>query len=37
MGIGGLIIHFRLGAMTYEQNEHSLRLFAEKVMPQFQK
>ena len=36
MGIGGLIIHFRIGAMTYQQNERSLRLFAEKVMPRFQ-
>ncbi|MCH7626067.1 MAG: LLM class flavin-dependent oxidoreductase [Chloroflexi bacterium] len=35
MGIGGLIIHFRLGPMSWEDNERSLRLFSEKVMPEF--
>lgn len=35
-GIGGLIIHFRLGAMSWESTQHSLELFAEKVMPNFQ-
>lgn len=32
-GVGGVIIHFRLGAMPYEANAHSLKLFAEKVAP----
>jgi alkanesulfonate monooxygenase SsuD/methylene tetrahydromethanopterin reductase-like flavin-dependent oxidoreductase (luciferase family) len=31
IGIGGLIIHFRLGPMTWEATENSLRLFADKV------
>ena len=35
IGVGGLIIHFRLGAMPYEAAAHSLRLFAEKVAPHF--
>ena len=35
-GIGGMIIHFRLGAMSWETTENSLKLFAEKVMPNFQ-
>tara|TARA_B000000460_G_scaffold129571_1_gene91193 strand:- start:1699 stop:2157 length:459 start_codon:yes stop_codon:yes gene_type:complete len=35
IGVGGVIIHFRLGAMPYAATEHSLRLFAEKVMPNF--
>ena len=35
MGLGGLIIHFRLGSMSYEDNAHSLKLFAEKVIPEF--
>ena len=34
-GIGGLIIHFRLGAMPYDMAAHSIKLFAEKVAPQF--
>ena len=34
-GIGGLIIHFRLGSMSWEATENSLRLFAEQVAPQF--
>ncbi len=34
-GVGGVIIHFRLGAMPYEANANSLRLFAEKVAPNF--
>jgi len=34
-GVGGLIIHFRLGAMPYEVAAHSLKLFAEKVSPHF--
>lgn len=35
-GVGGVIIHFRLGAMPYDVNAHSLKLFAEKVAPNFQ-
>ena len=35
IGVGGIIIHFRLGAMPYAATEHSLRLFAEKVAPHF--
>jgi alkanesulfonate monooxygenase SsuD/methylene tetrahydromethanopterin reductase-like flavin-dependent oxidoreductase (luciferase family) len=35
IGIGGLIIHFRLGPMSWEAAENSLRLFAEKVAPKF--
>jgi alkanesulfonate monooxygenase SsuD/methylene tetrahydromethanopterin reductase-like flavin-dependent oxidoreductase (luciferase family) len=31
IGVGGIIIHFRLGSMPWEAAEHSLRLFAEKV------
>jgi len=34
-GVGGVIIHFRLGAMPYDVNAHSLKLFAEKVAPNF--
>ena len=32
-GVGGVIIHFRLGAMPYDLNSHSMKLFAEQVMP----
>ena len=35
-GIGGMIIHFRLGAMSWEATQNSLNLFAQKVMPNFQ-
>ena len=35
IGVGGVIIHFRLGAMPYDAAAHSLRLFAEKVAPVF--
>jgi len=35
MGAGGIIIHFRLGPMTWDETENSLRLFAEKVAPEF--
>jgi len=34
IGVGGIIIHFRLGPMPWEAAEHSLRLFAEKVAPE---
>ena len=34
-GVGGVIIHFRLGAMPYHLNSHSMKLFAEQLMPNF--
>ena len=34
-GVGGVIIHFRLGSMPYEVSANSLKLFAEKVVPNF--
>ena len=33
--IGGVIIHFRLGPMSWEDLESSLTLFAQKVAPEF--
>jgi alkanesulfonate monooxygenase SsuD/methylene tetrahydromethanopterin reductase-like flavin-dependent oxidoreductase (luciferase family) len=33
-GIGGVILHFRLGPMSWEATENSLRLFAERVAPE---
>lgn len=33
-GLGGLIIHFRLGPMSWDDAESSIRLFAEKVAPE---
>ena len=35
IGIGGLILHFRVGPMSWDDNERSLRLFADEVMPHF--
>ena len=35
IGIGGLILQFRVGPMSWEDNEASLRLFADRVMPRF--
>ena len=35
IGIGGLILHFRVGPMSWADNERSLRLFAREVMPRF--
>jgi alkanesulfonate monooxygenase SsuD/methylene tetrahydromethanopterin reductase-like flavin-dependent oxidoreductase (luciferase family) len=32
-GVGGLIMQFRLGPMSYEQTTASLQLFSEKVIP----
>jgi hypothetical protein len=32
-GIGGLIMQFRLGPMSYEDTARSLTLFRDKVMP----
>ena len=34
-GVGGLILHFRLGSMSWDATEQSLRLFASKVAPEF--
>jgi hypothetical protein len=33
--MGGMILHFRLGPMLWDTAEHSLRLFAEQVVPEF--
>ena len=35
IGVGGLILHFRVGPMSREDNERSLRMFADQVMPRF--
>jgi alkanesulfonate monooxygenase SsuD/methylene tetrahydromethanopterin reductase-like flavin-dependent oxidoreductase (luciferase family) len=35
-GIGGLILHFRLGPMPWDATENSIKLFAQKVAPEFQ-
>jgi alkanesulfonate monooxygenase SsuD/methylene tetrahydromethanopterin reductase-like flavin-dependent oxidoreductase (luciferase family) len=35
IGVGGVIMSFRLGPMPIDVAEHSLRLFMEKVAPQF--
>ena len=35
LGMGGVILHFRVGPMSWEDNEQSLRLFADRVMPNF--
>jgi alkanesulfonate monooxygenase SsuD/methylene tetrahydromethanopterin reductase-like flavin-dependent oxidoreductase (luciferase family) len=37
IGVGGLILVFRLGPMPYEVAAHSIRLFMEKVAPEFKK
>ncbi len=34
-GVGGLMIQFRIGDMSWHATENSMRLFAEKIMPQF--
>lgn len=36
IGVGGLILQFRVGPSPYEVTEHSIRLFMEKVAPEFQ-
>jgi alkanesulfonate monooxygenase SsuD/methylene tetrahydromethanopterin reductase-like flavin-dependent oxidoreductase (luciferase family) len=36
IGIGGLILQFRVGPSPYEVTENSIRLFMEKVAPEFQ-
>jgi len=33
LGVGGVIIQFRLGPMSYDATEASIRLFAEQVVP----
>jgi hypothetical protein len=33
--VGGLILVFRIGPMPYEVAEQSIRLFMEKIAPQF--
>jgi hypothetical protein len=35
IGIGGVILHFRLGPMSWEATANSLQLFATKVVPEF--
>lgn len=35
LGMGGIILHFRVGPLSWEDNENSLRLFADRVMPNF--
>ena len=37
IGVGGLILVFRLGPMPIEVAEHSIKLFMSKVAPRFQK
>ncbi len=37
IGVGGLILVFRLGSMPIEVAEHSIKLFMQKVAPQFQR
>jgi alkanesulfonate monooxygenase SsuD/methylene tetrahydromethanopterin reductase-like flavin-dependent oxidoreductase (luciferase family) len=37
IGVGGLILVFRLGPMPYEVAESSIRLFMSKVAPQFRR
>jgi alkanesulfonate monooxygenase SsuD/methylene tetrahydromethanopterin reductase-like flavin-dependent oxidoreductase (luciferase family) len=35
IGVGGVMIQFRIGEMTWKQTEDSMRLFADSVMPRF--
>lgn len=35
IGVGGLLMVFRIGPMPYEVAEHSIRLFMQKVAPEF--
>ena len=37
IGVGGLILVFRLGPMPIDVAEHSIKLFMQKVAPQFQR
>jgi hypothetical protein len=34
-GVGGLILHFRLGSLPWEATSESMQLFAAKVAPEF--
>ena len=34
-GVGGLILHFRVGTLSQKHNEESLRLFSSEVIPTF--
>ena len=36
-GIGGLILHFRVGTLSKEHNEESLTLFSSEVIPEVRK
>ena len=36
LGVGGLIMSFRMGPMAHDVATNSLRLFMEKVAPEFQ-
>ena len=36
IGVGGLILQFRVGPTPYDVTEHSIRLFMDKVAPEFQ-
>ncbi|MFT5390457.1 MAG: alkanesulfonate monooxygenase SsuD [Gammaproteobacteria bacterium] len=36
IGVGGMILQFRLGPMSYEDTERSIRLFMDEVAPHFQ-
>lgn len=35
LGMGGVILHFRVGTISREANNNSLKLFADRVMPNF--
>ena len=35
LGMGGVILHFRVGTIAREVNNNRLRLFADRVMPNF--
>ena len=37
IGVGGLILTFRIGPMPYDVTENSIRLFMEKVAPEFKR
>jgi alkanesulfonate monooxygenase SsuD/methylene tetrahydromethanopterin reductase-like flavin-dependent oxidoreductase (luciferase family) len=37
IGVGGLILVFRIGPMPYEVAANSIKLFMQKVAPQFQR
>lgn len=35
IGMGGVILHFRVGPLSKEANDYSLKLFSDRVMPNF--